>query len=70
MIFTGISATGAARSAGIRSRFDEYKSYTALLFQYDLTTRERMGLGTFAFFIRPEDLAACRFDHVLFHWHS
>lgn len=60
----------ALRQADIRSEFDEYKSYTALLFQYDLTTRERLGLGTFAFFIRPEDLAACRFDHVLFHWHS
>ncbi|MDE6894926.1 MAG: DUF1963 domain-containing protein [Lachnospiraceae bacterium] len=60
----------ALRQADIRSEFDEYKSYTALLFQYDLTTRERLGLGTFDFFIRPEDLAACRFDHVLFHWHS
>jgi len=60
----------ALRQADIRSEFDEYKSYTALLFQYDLTTREGLGLGTFAFFIRPEDLAACRFDHVLFHWHS
>ena len=60
----------ALRQADIRSEFDEYKSYTALLFQYDLTTRERLGLGTFDFFIRPEDLAACRFDRVLFHWHS
>jgi len=60
----------AVRQGDIRCDYKEYESYTTLLFQYDLTTREELEEDTFVFFIRPEDLKTCRFDNVLFYWHN
>lgn len=44
--------------------------YETLLFQYDFATREEFEEDTFSFFIRPEDLANCRFDDVLLIWQN
>lgn len=60
----------AVRQGDIRDDYEEYKSYTTLLFQYDFTTREELEEDTFVFFIKPEDLEACRFDNVLLYWHN
>lgn len=60
----------AVRQGDIRCEYEEYESYTTLLFQYDITTREELEDDTFVFFIRPEDLKACRFNDVLLYWHN
>ncbi len=60
----------AVRQGDIRDDYEEYTSYTTLLFQYDFTTREELEEDTFVFFIKPEDLEACRFDNVLLYWHN
>jgi len=60
----------AVRQGDIRDDYEEYKSYTTLLFQYDFTSREELEEDTFVFFIKPEDLKACRFDNVLLYWHN
>lgn len=49
---------------------ETYQPYETLLFQYDFATREEFEEDTFSFFIRPEDLANCRFDDVLMIWQN
>lgn len=52
-------------------RFEEdYQAYTVLLFQYDLTPPGELEADTFAFFIKPEDLAKGNFDDILLYWHN
>lgn len=60
----------AVRQWDIRSENEKNQKYTTLLFQYDLSTRDEIEQDTFNFFIKPEDLAACRFDDVLLCWHN
>ena len=65
----------ALRQAEFRLDEEAYQAYTVLLFQYDLTvlnSKDPMALekDTFCFFIKPEDLNACRFDDILMVHHN
>lgn len=60
----------AIRQMDIRLENEKDQKYTTLLFQYDLSTRAEIEKDTFDFFIKPEDLSACRFDDVLLCWHN
>ena len=52
-------------------RTGDDQAYSALLFQLDLTPFSRDGeADTFCFFIKPEDLKACRFDDILMIHHN
>jgi len=59
-------------------RFDDlrledaaYAAYSVLLFQFDLTPMAQdCEADTFCFFIKPEDLEACRFDDILMVHHN
>ena len=65
----------ALRQAEFRLDDEAFQAYTVLLFQYDLTVpdpEDPMDLekDTFCFFIKPEDLNACRFDDILMVHHN
>lgn len=60
----------AIRGADGRLDTEECQKYAVLLFQYDLSTRQNFEQDTFDFFIKPEDLAALKFDDVLLYWHQ
>lgn len=65
----------ALRQAEFRLDEEAYQAYPVLLFQYDLTvlnSKDPMALekDTFCFFIKPEDLNACRFDDILMVHHN
>lgn len=60
----------AFKSFDERIDYEPYQPYETLLFQYDFGTREEFEADTFSFFIRPEDLADCRFDDVLLIWQN
>ena len=62
----------AIRQGDVRLIEDNCQDYTTLLFQYDLTAYEQGELeaDTFCFFIKPDDLKACRFDDILMSWHN
>ncbi len=58
----------AIRSDDIRTTQPKLKEYSALLFQYDNTTKQEMEENTLCFFIKPEDLCRAKFDDVIL-WH-
>lgn len=60
------------RQGDMRLLDDAYTEYSILLFQYDLTPQSlgELEADTFSFFIKPEDLKACRFDDILLCWHN
>lgn len=60
------------RQGDMRLLEDTYTEYSILLFQYDLTPLSlgELEADTFSFFIKPEDLKACRFDDILLCWHN
>lgn len=63
------------RSSDFRLDDENFQAYSVLLFQYDLTVpdpKNPMDLeqDTFCFFIKPEDLKACRFDDILMIHHN
>lgn len=60
----------ALRQGDVRREEDAYQAYTTLLFQMDFTTEEELEADTFAFFIKPEDLAKGYFEDVLLYWHN
>lgn len=60
----------AIRQEDLRTEHPELSAYSTLLFQYDSTTRKNLEENTFCFFIRPEDLKACKFDDILLYWHN
>lgn len=60
----------AIRQGDVRYEEEEYEAYTTLLFQMDLSPIEELEGDTFAFFIKPEDLAAGCFEDVLLYWHN
>jgi len=65
----------ALRQGEFRLDDEAFQAYTVLLFQYDLTVpdpKDPMDLekDTFCFFIKPEDLKACRFDDILMVHHN
>ena len=61
----------ALRYDDFRLESEMFQAYSRLLFQFDLTPDSRDGdADTFCFFIRPEDLNACRFDDILLTWHN
>ena len=48
-----------------------YQAYSQLLFQFDLSLlSQSCDADTFCFFIKPEDLNACRFDDILMVHHN
>jgi len=48
-----------------------YAAYSVLLFQFDLTLlSQRCDADTICFFIKPEELEACRFDDILMGHHN
>ena len=48
-----------------------YQAYSQLLFQFDLTLlSQSCDADTICFFIKPEDLNACRFDDILMVHHN
>ena len=48
-----------------------YAAYSVLLFQFDLTPlAQDCEADTICFFIKPEDLNACRFDDILMVHHN
>ena len=61
------------RQGEFRLEEEDHQAYSALLFQYDLTPPHDPGCqeeDTFCFFIKPEDLNACRFDDILMVHHN
>ena len=60
------------RYTDIRLNDRSFQDYTVLLFQLDLTAlpSAEAEADTFCFFIKPEDLKACRFDDILLTWHN
>lgn len=60
----------AIRQGDFRLDEEGFEEYSVLLFQYDLTREDELEADTFTFFIKPEDLAACRFDDILLCWHN
>ncbi|MCI8422182.1 MAG: DUF1963 domain-containing protein [Lawsonibacter sp.] len=65
----------ALRQGEFRLDDAAFQDYTTLLFQYDLTVpnpEDGMDLekDTFCFFMKPEDLRACRFDDILMVYHN
>ncbi len=60
----------AIRQKNVRREEEAYGAYTTLLFQMDLTLPGELEGDTFAFFIKPEDLAAGNFEDVLLYWHN
>ncbi|MEY8387614.1 YwqG family protein [Oscillospiraceae bacterium 38-13] len=59
------------RSDDLRLDDTAYAAYSVLLFQFDLTLlSQRCDADTICFFIRPEDLNACRFDDILMVHHN
>ena len=48
-----------------------YQAYSQLLFQFDLSLlSQSCDADTICFFIKPEDLEACRFDDILMVHHN
>lgn len=63
------------RYGDVRTEDAAYRPYSTLLFQFDWTASERadpffLESDTLCFFIKPEDLAACRFDDILLFHHN
>lgn len=59
------------RSNDLRLEDAAYAAYSVLLFQFDLTLlSQSCDADTFCFFIKPEDLKACRFDDILMVHHN
>ena len=61
----GHPAIGWGDPREVDDNYPIWKAYTALLFQLDLMPGKEYGQDVFGFFMKPEDLAACRFDKVL-----
>ena len=61
----------ALRYDDIRLDDTAYQAYSQLLFQFDLSLlSQSCDADTFCFFIKPEDLNACRFDDILMVHHN
>lgn len=60
----------AIHQGDVRKEEEAYSAYTTLLFQMDLTLPGELEGDIFAFFIKPEDLEAKRFEDVLLYWHN
>ncbi len=65
----------ALRQGEVRLEDEAFEAYSELLFQYDLTSVDAQSpqyleADTFGFFIKPEDLAARRFDDLLMVHHN
>ena len=61
----------ALRYDDIRLDDTAYQAYSQLLFQFDLTLlSQSCDADTICFFIKPEDLNACRFDDILMVHHN
>ncbi len=59
------------RSGDLRLEDTAYAAYSVLLFQFDLTLlSQSCDADTICFFIRPEDLEACRFNDILMVHHN
>ena len=67
---TKIGGHPAVHQADPRMDIENGENYTALLFQYDFCTKQEMEASTFQFFIQPKDLAAGKFDDILFCFHN
>lgn len=67
---TKLGGHPSVRQSDCRADLEGGEAYTVLLFQYDFTTKEDLESDTFQFFIKPEDLAAARFDNVLVLYHN
>ena len=61
----GHPAIGWGDPREVDDNYPIWKAYTALLFQLDLMPGKEYGQDVFGFFMKPEDLVACRFDKVL-----
>ena len=61
----------ALRYDDIRLDDTAYQAYSQLLFQFDLSLlSQSCDADTICFFIKPEDLEACRFDDILMVHHN
>ena len=61
----GHPAIGWGDPREVDDNYPLWKAYTALLFQLDLIPDQEYGPDVFGFFMKPEDLAAHRFENVL-----
>lgn len=67
---TKLGGHPAIRQMDCRLGQPDGTSYTTLLFQYDFTSKKELEADTFQFFIKPEDLAAAKFEDIFFCWHN